>query len=525
MNSLDLKYYFSIFWRRMPWFLVVASIITGIGLAIAMLLPPTYRSQALILVESQQISDDLINATVDVNAIEVIQVIERRLTTRSNLLDIANRFEVFTGEDLSASQTVERMRAATEFTQISSGTERRPGANAFSISFTSGSPQLSADIANEFVTLILEENARLRTDRAGETAEFFRQQVRDLGQELTRLEGEILSFKNTNENALPDSLEYRRNQLGLVQERLLGLEREETALREQITLLRTTLENPDLASLTSQTPATPLEREIAQLERALVQQSAVFSDSNPNIIALRARIDALRATLPSVAPGLPAADPDENPVVTQVRLQIDQAEGRLLSIEQQVAALEDEAANLTETIQATPANEMQLNVLDRNYSNLTQQYALARRKLSEANQGEQLELRGRGERFSIIEQASPPESPESPNRPIIAAGAAGVGMALGLGLIVLLEFLNPAVRRPVEITRKLNIPVFETIPLIRTTGERRKRAAVWAVLGMIVVLSMLGLIYAVHTYYLPLDLILQKILSVTGLSDVLGLIG
>ena len=42
---------------------------------------------------------------------------------------------------------------------------------------------------------------------------------------------------------------------------------------------------------------------------------------------------------------------------------------------------------------------------------------------------------------------------------------------------------------------------------------------------MIVVLSMLGLIYAVHTYYLPLDLILQKILSVTGLSDVLGLIG
>jgi len=496
---------------------VVTGGASGIGLAIAMLLPPTYRSQALILVESQQISDDLINATVDVNAIEVIQVIERRLTTRSNLLDIANRFEVFTGEDLSASQTVERMRAATEFTQISSGTERRPGANAFSISFTSGSPQLSADIANEFVTLILEENARLRTDRAGETAEFFRQQVRDLGQELTRLEGEILSFKNTNENALPDSLEYRRNQLGLVQERLLGLEREETALREQITLLRTTLENPDLASLTSQTPATPLEREIAQLERALVQQSAVFSDSNPNIIALRARIDALRATLPSVAPGLPAADPDENPVVTQVRLQIDQAEGRLLSIEQQVAALEDEAANLTETIQATPANEMQLNVLDRNYSNLTQQYALARRKLSEANQGEQLELRGRGERFSIIEQASPPESPESPNRPIIAAGAVGAGMFAGLALVVLLELLNRSIRRPVDLVRGLGITPLATLPMIRTPGEIARRRGIVFTFILAASIGMVGLIYVVHTEVMPIDLLADRAISKIGL--------
>ncbi|MEL6677090.1 MAG: Wzz/FepE/Etk N-terminal domain-containing protein [Pseudomonadota bacterium] len=523
MNSLDLKYYFSVFWRRLPWFLVISGLITGLGVAVALLLPPTYRSAASILVESQQIPDELARNTVTVNAIEQIQIIEQRLTTRANLLDIAKRFEIFDAEpDLTATEIVERMREATQFEQISFGTDRRPGANAFSISFEGASPRLSSDVANEFVTLILQENVRLRTDRATDTSEFFRQRVRDLGQELTALESEILTFKNANEDALPDSLEFRRTQLGLLQERMLGFEREAAALREQITLLENARENPDLSLLADQNPQTPLEREIAQLERQLVQQSAVFSDTNPNIIALKARIEALRAALP--APLGVEVSGAEDPVIGQINLQIAQAQARLDSITAQQIGVEEEMAALTASIQSTPANEMQLNVLNRSYDNLTLQYNDARVKLAEAAQGEQIELRSQGERFSVIEQATPPEEPVSPNRPVIAVGSAGFGIMAGLGLIVLLEFLNPAVRRPVEITRKLNIPVFEVVPIIRTAGERRKRAAVWTLLAGLVAAGVAGAVYAVHLYYLPLDLILAKIMGQLGLDRLLALL-
>ncbi|MEL7238776.1 MAG: hypothetical protein AAGK78_07925, partial [Planctomycetota bacterium] len=107
---------------------------------------------------------------------------------------------------------------------------------------------------------------------------------------------------------------------------------------------------------TSQTPATPLEREIAQLERALVQQSAVFSDSNPNIIALRARIDAAGdawtqadqkvARLQAQLEALPASAREMEPGDTELK----NLQRQLDAVEQRIAEIESsaDAAGATE---------------------------------------------------------------------------------------------------------------------------------------------------------------------------------
>ena len=519
MNSLDLKYYFAVFWRRLPWFLAVAGLITGLGISVAILLPPTYRSSASILVESQQITEDLANPTVQVTAIEVIQVIRQRLMTRQNLLDIAAEFDVFRNEpDLTASQKVDRMRNATDFRQTSFGTDRRPGANSFTVSFTDRNPRRSADVTNQFVTLILQENAEIRTGRATNTTEFFRQQVEDLSAELTQLEAEILEFKEINKDALPESLGFRRDQLAVLQEQRLRLEREETQLVERLDELEQAKENPDLIALTNSAPRTPLEREIAELEQALVRQQAVYSDVNPRIIALKARIAALQETLL----GSETGPNGEDPAQLQILRQIGDAQERLDEVQTQKDSVSERIAILNETIRATPANEMQLNILNRRYSGTTSQFNTARAKLAAANQGERIELQRQGERFSVIEQATVSDRPISPNRPIIATGAAAAGIAAGLGLIVLLEFLTPAVRRPVDISRKLNIPVFETVPLIRTAGERRRRAIIWGCVAVTLAVSMIASVWAIHTYYLPLDLILNKIWGMIGLGSLFG---
>ena len=75
MPNIDLKFYFQVFLRRLPYFLVVAALISAVGLTLAAILPPTYRSEASILVEPQQISGELVQATVEVNPYEQAQII------------------------------------------------------------------------------------------------------------------------------------------------------------------------------------------------------------------------------------------------------------------------------------------------------------------------------------------------------------------------------------------------------------------------------------------------------------------
>ena len=107
-----------------------------------------------------------------------------------------------------------------------------------------------------------------------------------------------------------------------------------------------------------------------------------------------------------------------------------------------------------------------------------------------------------------------PREPDKPNRPLIAAAGVGGGLALGLGLVLLLELLNRAIRRPAELTARLGITPFATLPYMRTSGQIRdapRRSSVWRSLVVLVGIP-LGL-WAVHTYVMPLDLLMDRVVE------------
>ena len=161
---------------------------------------------------------------------------------------------------------------------------------------------------------------------------------------------------------------------------------------------------------------------------------------------------------------------------------------------------------------------MVLTGLERDLANLQRQYAAAMASLGQAQVGERIEVLSKGERFSLIEQPQLPSRPISPNRVLIAGAGVAGGIGAGLGFILLMEMLNRSIRRPVDLSAKLGIQPFATMPYIRTPGEvRRKRAAIIAALALIAVAIPVGL-FAVHTYYLPLDLIWAELLAKFGVG-------
>src|ERR1035441_9138418 len=88
-------FYWELVKRRWLLFIIpFVPILIG-GLAAAALWPATYRSEAKILEQAQQIPTELVRPTVTNAAQERIQVIEQRTMTRDNLLAIVDKFKLF----------------------------------------------------------------------------------------------------------------------------------------------------------------------------------------------------------------------------------------------------------------------------------------------------------------------------------------------------------------------------------------------------------------------------------------------
>lgn len=530
MNDLDPRFLLSILLRRFPIFLLTAVLIFSGFAATAVLLPATYTSNARILVESQQIPTNLVQSTVGSNATERLRVIEQRLMTRENLLEIANRFNVFADRrDLSPSQIVAEMRSATSFRVVSLGGGRGGGgALIFNMSFSNPNPQIAGRVVGEYVTRILEDNLRLRTARAAETFGFFEQESQRLLGELAAIESEIVEFKRSNRSTLPETLPSRANQLERVQQRQQLLDRERAELREKRKLLNEMRERPEML-LSTERRLSQAEQELADLETRRRVRLALLSETHPEIRALDVRIGALMRVIDSEAAERAAGRESRDAEVISEQLarinqEVELIDTRLDQVRDELANLERLETELDRSISETPNTQMALNALQRNYGALQSQYDNARSKLAVSATGEQLELKQQAERFEVIEQATVPERPDKPNRLLILAMGVGGGAGAGLGLVFLLEFLNRSIRRPSDIVAALEVQPLGVIPYIYTDAElRRKSLLKWSAI-IIGVGGTAAALILTHFFYLPLDLLTRRLMEATSVDLVLELV-
>jgi hypothetical protein len=91
----EIRFYATVLLKRLPIVILFTGIATAAAVYVAMTTPATYEAEALLLVESPQIPDNLAASTVASNAPEQLDIIQQRLLTRANLLDIANQLNVF----------------------------------------------------------------------------------------------------------------------------------------------------------------------------------------------------------------------------------------------------------------------------------------------------------------------------------------------------------------------------------------------------------------------------------------------
>lgn len=519
--------------RRLVYILAPIAFLVPLGLAGIMLLPPMYVAEGKILVESQQISENLIQSTNNRYAEERIQAISQRVLTRDRLLQIAQKYDLFPRDGgLSESERADKMRAAVDIDIISASTQNRrrqrdDNTIAFIVSFKHRSADKAFQVANELMTQFLSEDVKARTESASTATRFFSEESRRLADAIDKVEMQIADYKAENGDALPENLDIHREALIRAQEDLTRVQGSITLAEEELSSLQTQIATYLAGAGGAEGPA----QELLRLRTQLAALRADKTESHPDVRAMRQQIAALERQLaPSAAvQGLRrelaaadealrtarAAEPVDEALVaqrrketaearerlssqiareassgsadlmmTQLQGRMDMAGSRLTSLDEQADALKKTVADMNDRIARTPIVERGLAMLTRDYENLTKEYQALRDKQSSAQLTENLEDDQKAEKFSILEPAQRPDAPASPKRTELAlllfAGAIGVGLMTAFGA----ELLFATLRGRRHLTGLAKEAPIAVIPYIRAENEprftlpfKRKKAA------------------------------------------------
>lgn len=417
---LEPAYYVGVVRRRWRYFVIPFLILLLIGLAAVRFWPATYYAEGKILVQSQQIPAELVRPTVTNAAQERIQVIQQRIVTRDNLIAIAEKFNLFPERKalMTPTQLVEQMKSSIKIQpvaqQLSFSRDPQQPTIIFTVGFEYSDPQSAARVANELVTRILDLDLKDRTSRASDTTKFLAREVQRL-----RAESAAIDAKLAQARISP-------------------------------------------ATPTSRT-IDPTAAQLAQLRAELVQKSAIYSERNFQIQALKRQIEALEKN--------PVRTPPPGPEVTPSA---------------DVDALETQQKSIQANLEA------------------------ASQKLAAARLGESLERDQQSEKLEVIEQPAAPLEPVRPNRPKIAGIVAMLALLAGAGAAVAAELLDRVVRRSSDLHAIVDGDLVISIPYIYTHSElKRGRRKRWLT-ALVILLFVAASASAAYWFLPPLDLMWAK---------------
>lgn len=303
--AMGISDYIEIFKRRAGAMLFAALVILLIAAVTAIVLPAKYRSTAVILVEEQSIPEEFIKSTITTFADERIQVISQRVLTRSTLLQLVEKYDLYPRERKRETndEILERMRKDIRFSPVSADRGRGGGrvTIAFNIAYVSESPQKAQRVVNELVSLFLNENVRVRQQRTAETSAFLGEEAKRLATQLQDMEGKLAAFRARHASALPESSQVNAQLAERNDSELMRIDRDLRMLEDRRSFLQTQLSviPPNLPAREVMTAAgervsamDPAER-LRALRAQQTSLSGSYSEQHPDMRRISREITAL----------------------------------------------------------------------------------------------------------------------------------------------------------------------------------------------------------------------------------------
>lgn len=522
--ELTLNDYLSILRRRALHISVAFAVIFAIAAIAAVVIPPVYESSGTILVESSDIPTNLVPDAVPSYVSNRLDVIQQRVMTRDNLLKIIDKYQLFKDQhpSMATTELLDRMRDAIGVEIIDSnmrGNQHGMSTIAFKVSFDYRYPDIANKVANDLVTLFLNENAKSSTERAAEATKFLSDETNTLNTQLVSIENQVAAYKAKYANSLPENQELRQTMLQRAQSDLADVERQYKTTQDNLSFLEIQLTSAKAGVGVSSSSAGTLSpsAELQNLRTQYASMSATYTENYPDVVALKRKIQALEKTVNASSKNGPAPAMSETDLmVAQINAKIKAANSQLTSLLQQAQSLRGQIAQLERGIADSPQVAMGLASLMRDYDNAQKKYDDLKNRQMSAQMAQNLQEQNKGERFSLIDPPLMPDKPIKPNRYKILILGFFLAIAGSGGMAMMLESFDKRVRGADALALIMNQRPLVSIPFITTQEDlvQRKSVTKYAAAAAVAMLFMAAI--AVHIFYMPLDILFFKIVGRLG---------
>jgi succinoglycan biosynthesis transport protein ExoP len=533
-KSLTLQDYLEIFWRRKWWFILPLIVGTSITILYSYSLPSIYRSSTLILVEPQQVPTSYVSSTVTYSMQDRLNTIKPQILSRTNLERIAREFALYEKAIASVSARQEdvggprqaMMAKAKEILVALGLYEKMPsvalgpqtipeefidgmrksitvelvggGKNeAFTVAFEGREPHTVMQVTNTLASLFIEENLKVREKLVEETSEFLDLQLKEAQAQLEKQERALQEFKKEHMGMLPEQMDVNLKALDRLQLELQSLnealrnteERSRTMDHTQLEMLTLSEALRNTSEQTSNVNSNTYnsvqdEPELDRLKKELAQLQSQFNDTYPDVIALKRRINetetrlAVKSTVSEPGRQTQSAPPQESRFALQLQTGL---QTQLQTMKSEIRSLRERRDGVTNLIKEyqkkidnTFTNAQQLVSLNRGYELSQSNYQSLLSKKLNAKLSENLEKKQKGEKFRILDPAHTPVRPYKPNVPKIILSGSVLSGGLGVGLVLLLEYLKAVFRKPEDFHGVSDIPILVSIPRYEATLQHQE---------------------------------------------------
>jgi len=456
----------SLLWRvAYEWrWLVLAAL--GVGIAAAVLItlmtPLKYRSVASLelnppnieILNNEDSKGGRQSSGNDINFVgtQLGLLQSRALAERvAQDLNLASVDEITGGGDNRAANT----EVAAGYVQSNTKATLQPQSMIIKVAFVSRDPQLAAKIVNGVTDAFIATDLERRYQSSSYARNFLQRQIANTRRDLEKSERELTAYAQQQRlittggggsdsggdtNSLSgNSLVALNNALAQTQARRIAAEQQ---YREAVQGGATTETSANTAALRSQ---------IAGLEAEYQQKLQAFRPDYPEMMALRARITALRESVKGEAR---TANTDR---VGSLRQSYEAARAEEQDLRAQVA-------RLSSSVLDQRGRRIRYNILQRDVdTNRTLYDALLQRYKEIGVAG------GVGSAVaSVVDPGQVPSGAFSPNLYLNLMIGSVLGLILGMLTALALEFINDTIKSPDDVRTKLNLPFLGGIPQSRT---------------------------------------------------------
>ena len=522
-EPLDMLRYLDVARRRYPQFLLSAFLGWLIIWGASWILPVSYKSGTVILVEQPTMPKNYVVSNINEDLQDRMQNITQQILSRTRLLHIISQLDLYGGRHRrpTPDEKVALMRKDIEIDLVHD--TRTLEITAFTIAYSAHDPHVAQRVTSELTNLFINENLEVRQQQSEDTTRFLASQLETARQSLAEQDAKIRVFKGEHVGDLPAQQASNLQILAGLQTQLSNEEDALNTARQQQVYLQTlinqyrTLQGPSKTVDGAPTGLPGIEKELETQKSQLAVLSSQYTDRHPDVQRLKEQIaktermrEELKAALKNEANGAgqassdtvahDLADPSQNSPLLQLQSQLQANRIEIANREQAITGLKAKVGDYQARLNDEPVREQQLADLTRGYDQSKAYYDDLLKKENESKMATSMEQMQKGERFRVVDPPSLPVKPAFPDRLKFCGFGLGFGLALGVLVAVVCEFMDDRLHSEKQLKALLPMKIVAEIPEILTTADeeisKRRMLLGWAMTALVFAVVLGGSAYS-----------------------------